>query len=137
VVAAIVAVLSVLAAQSPELRATPPVPPPPPPATTRPALTLRQLVGQRMVFAYDGLTPPPQLRSRIRRGEAAGVIVFARNVRSATQLRATVRDLQAIPRPRAGRAVEGSPADRQPSRAAVPRTGRCGRTRSRRRPRRA
>ena len=36
-----------------------------------------------MVFAYDGLAPPPALRRRIARGEAAGVILFARNVRSA------------------------------------------------------
>jgi len=104
VVAAIAAVLSVLASQSPELRATPPVPPPPPPATTRTALTLRQLVGQRVVFAYDGRRPPAALRRRIRRGEAAGVIVFSRNVRSAAALRATVRSLQAIERPQGLRA---------------------------------
>lgn len=67
------------------------------PATA--AMTLRQLIGQRMVLAYDGLEPPPGLRLRIRRGEAAGVIVFARNIRSVPQLRATVRGLQAIPRP--------------------------------------
>jgi beta-N-acetylhexosaminidase len=64
-----------------------------------PALTLRQAVGQHMVFAYDGLRPPPDLRRRIGRGEAAGVILFARNVRSAGQVRAAMRGLQAIPRP--------------------------------------
>jgi len=77
----------------------------PPPTAARsaadlPALTERQLVGQRMVFAYDGLTPPSDLRRRIARGEAAGVILFARNVRSAGQVRAAMRSLQAIPRPK-------------------------------------
>jgi beta-N-acetylhexosaminidase len=52
-----------------------------------------------MVFAYDGLEPPPALRRRIARGEAAGVILFARNVRSAVQVRGVVRRLQAIARP--------------------------------------
>lgn len=65
----------------------------------RPAMTLRQAVGQHMVFAYDGLVPPRDLRRRIARGEAAGVILFARNVRSPAQVRATVRSLQAIRRP--------------------------------------
>ncbi len=64
-------------------------------------LPLRQAVGQRMVYAYDGLRPPAALRRAIRRGEAAGVILFARNVRSAAQVRATVSSLQRIPRPAA------------------------------------
>jgi len=101
VLGVLAAILSLLSGQSLELRQA--ISPSAAPAAGT-ELTLRQLVGQRMVFAYDGLTPPPQLRSRIRRGEAAGVIVFARNVRSGAQLRATVRDLQAIPRPRALRA---------------------------------
>ena len=79
---------------------------PPPPAhgsarasAAAPVLTLRQAVGQHMIFAYDGLTPPAALRRRIARGEAAGVIIFARNVRSAGQLRGAMRRLQAIRRP--------------------------------------
>lgn len=86
-----------------------------------PALTLRQAVGQHMVFAYDGLRPPSALRRRIARGEAAGVIIFARNVRSTGQLRATMRSLQAIPRPRGLRSPlivmadqEGGPVRRIP-----------------------
>jgi len=84
-------------------------------------LTLPQLVGQHMVFAYDGLQPPPALRRRIARGEAAGVILFARNVRSSTQVRRVVRSLQAIERPRGLRAPllvmadqEGGPVRRIP-----------------------
>jgi beta-N-acetylhexosaminidase len=64
------------------------------------AMTLRQAAGQHMVFAYDGLVPPQDLRRRIARGEAAGVILFARNVGSTAQVRATMRSLQQIRRPR-------------------------------------
>ncbi|HUR83942.1 MAG TPA: glycoside hydrolase family 3 N-terminal domain-containing protein [Solirubrobacteraceae bacterium] len=86
-----------------------------------PGLTLRQAVGQHMVYAYDGLSPPADLRRRIARGEAAGVILFARNVRSAAQVRAAMRSLQAIERPRGLRAPlivmadqEGGPVRRIP-----------------------
>ncbi len=94
-----------------------------------PSLTTAQLVGQHMVFAYDGLVPPAALRRRIARGEAAGVILFARNVRSGGQVREVVRGLQAIERPRGLRAPlivmadqEGGPVRRipgAPSRAAA------------------
>jgi len=88
---------------------------------TQAALTLRQTVGQHMIFAYDGLQPPPALRRRIERGEAAGVILFTRNVQSAGQVRAVMRDLQAIRRPPGLRAPlivmvdqEGGPVRRIP-----------------------
>lgn len=77
---------------------------PPAPAPTGPDLSVEQAVGQRMIFPYAGLEPPPELVERIRRGEAAGVILFARNVASSEQVRATVERLQAIPRPPALRA---------------------------------
>jgi beta-N-acetylhexosaminidase len=67
--------------------------------TRSPRPTLRQAVGQRFVFAYSGLTPPRALERRIARGEAAGVILFARNIRSVAQVRRTVARLQAIKRP--------------------------------------
>ena len=96
---------------------------------TAPQLTTAQLVGQHMVFAYDGLEPPRALRRRIARGEAAGIILFARNVRSAGQVRAVVRSLQEIGRPRGLRAPllvmadqEGGPVRRiagAPERAAA------------------
>ena len=102
---------------------------PPATAPAAPALTLPQLVGQHTVFAYDGLQPPAALRRRIARGEAAGVILFARNVRSAGQVRDVMRSLQAIPRPAGLRAPllvmadqEGGPVRRipgQPRRAAA------------------
>jgi beta-N-acetylhexosaminidase len=86
-----------------------------------PPATLRQLVGQRVVFPFAGRTIPAALEARIRRGEAAGVIVFARNIASLAQLRALVRRLQAIPQPRGLRAPllvmvdqEGGPVKRLP-----------------------
>ena len=55
-----------------------------PPAAPSPS----QLAGRRLVFGFDGTEPPRVLLRRIRRGEAAGVILFARNIRSRGQLRA-------------------------------------------------
>ncbi|WP_205698464.1 glycoside hydrolase family 3 protein [Conexibacter sp. SYSU D00693] len=85
------------------------------------ALSLRQAIGQRFVFPFAGTTPPKALERRIRRGEAAGVILFGRNVRSVGRVRAMTRRLQAIPRPPGLRAPllvladhEGGPVRRLP-----------------------
>jgi len=73
------------------------------PAATQPALpaalTPSQLVGQKVIYSYDGASPPAALARRVRRGEAAGVIVFAHNIPSRKALRDAIRRLQAIPRP--------------------------------------
>jgi beta-N-acetylhexosaminidase len=53
-----------------------------------------QLAGQRVIYSYRGLTPPPVLLRLIRRGEAAGVIFFAGNIASPAQLAAVARELQ-------------------------------------------
>jgi beta-N-acetylhexosaminidase len=57
-------------------------------------LSTAQLAGQRIVYAYAGLTLPSSLLARIRAGEAAGVIFFATNVSSTAQLRAVIGELQ-------------------------------------------
>jgi beta-N-acetylhexosaminidase len=69
--------------------------------TAAPPLTLRQAIGQRMVFAYSGARPPAALRRRIARGEAAGVVLFSRNIRGVAAVRAQIAALQAIKRPAA------------------------------------
>ena len=74
------------------------------PGATQPAdptagLSARQLAGQRVIYAYDGTQPPAALEARIARGEAAGIILFTRNIGSRAGLRRTLRRLQAIPRP--------------------------------------
>jgi beta-N-acetylhexosaminidase len=70
----------------------------PAPARTRrprlPALSLEQLAGQRIIYAYSGLTPPESLLAVIRAGEAAGVILFGSDVSSTRQTLAAVRRLQ-------------------------------------------
>ena len=53
-----------------------------------------QLAGQRIVYAYSGLTPPQSLLTKIRAGEAAGVIFFGPNISSSAQLRAVISGLQ-------------------------------------------
>ena len=68
-------------------------------AGTESRLTTRQLVGQRVIWSYAGTVPPPALRTRIARGEVAGVILFRSNVGSRSALAATMRSLQAIRRP--------------------------------------
>ncbi len=76
-----------------------------PPA--RLGLTLAQLVGQRLVASFRGTaTPPAALVSRIRRGELAGVVLFAENASTLAQARRLTRRLQAIRRPAA---VRGAP----------------------------
>ena len=84
-----------LACPAPSAAQTPAPGPPPEP----PAMTTAQLVGQHMIFSYAGAEPPAALIQRIRRGEAAGVILFTRNIRSRAHLRATMRRLQAVSRP--------------------------------------
>jgi beta-N-acetylhexosaminidase len=61
-------------------------------------LSLSQLAGQRIIYAYRGLTPPKSLLARIRKGEAAGVILFGPNIASRKQLRAATNALQAANR---------------------------------------
>jgi beta-N-acetylhexosaminidase len=58
-----------------------------------PTLTAQQMAGQRVIYSYRGLTPPPGLLRLIRHGEAAGVIFFADNVSGRAQIGAVVREL--------------------------------------------
>ncbi len=63
-------------------------------------LSTAQLIGQRLVASFRaGPEPPPALVARIRRGELAGVILFAENATTLAQARRLTRRLQAIPRP--------------------------------------
>jgi beta-N-acetylhexosaminidase len=57
-------------------------------------LSSAQLAGQRIVYAYGGLTPPPSLLALIRAGKAGGVVFFAPNVSSPAQLRGVIAQLQ-------------------------------------------
>ena len=63
-------------------------------ATARPALTRRQLAGQRVIFPYSGFTVPPALLKQISAGQAAGVIFFGENVSSQAQIASVIRQLR-------------------------------------------
>jgi beta-N-acetylhexosaminidase len=61
-------------------------------------LSATRLAGEHVVFPFDGVRPPAALLRRLRRGEAAGVILLGRNVGTAAQLRALTRRLRsAVP----------------------------------------
>jgi beta-N-acetylhexosaminidase len=65
-----------------------------PASESAPALSLYQLAGQRVIYSYAGLRPPDLLLDKIRTGEAAGVIFFAGNISSQTQIRGVIAKLQ-------------------------------------------
>jgi beta-N-acetylhexosaminidase len=58
-------------------------------------LSLRQQAGQRVVYSYPGLTPPPELLQDIRNGEVAGVIFFKDNISGTSQIRGVADQLTA------------------------------------------
>jgi beta-N-acetylhexosaminidase len=63
-------------------------------AKTARGLSVDQLAGQRVIYAYPGLRPPSSLFTAIRRGEAGGVIFFSWNIASVSQIRSVVDQLQ-------------------------------------------
>ena len=63
-----------------------------PPALPR--LSLAQLAGQRVIYSYAGLTPPPALLTLIRHGEVAGVIFFGPNISSQAQIARVIAELE-------------------------------------------
>jgi beta-N-acetylhexosaminidase len=62
------------------------------------AMMPRQLAGQRVIYAYSGLTPPASLLSLIRDGDVGGVIFFGDNYRTRSQLTAAIQELEAADR---------------------------------------
>ena len=65
-----------------------------PPTSAAAQLPLAQAVGQRMIVSLPGTSVPDALARQVRRGEVAGVILFARNVGSRAQLAALTKRLQ-------------------------------------------
>jgi beta-N-acetylhexosaminidase len=58
-----------------------------------PSLSAAQLAGQRVIYSYQGLTPPAGLLDLIRHGEAAGVIFFGGNIVSTGQIAKVISQL--------------------------------------------
>jgi beta-N-acetylhexosaminidase len=97
VAAAVVTAMTVTVAGSSPTAAARHLTDPPPsrgPVARIQRLSDTQLAGQRVIYSYPGLTPPPALLRVIRRGQAAGVIFFAGNISSPAQLAAVSRELQ-------------------------------------------
>ena len=63
-------------------------------SVTLPALSAKQMAGQRVIYSYTGLTPPASLLRRISYGQAAGVIFFGDNIKSDAQIRAVIKTLE-------------------------------------------
>src|SRR6185312_12563612 len=64
-------------------------------STPRPLrLPLARQVGRLVVLRFHGTTAPPYVLRILRRGEAAGVILFRDNIASPAQLRALTRSLR-------------------------------------------
>jgi beta-N-acetylhexosaminidase len=61
-------------------------------------LPLKQLAGERIVVGLSGTSVDPGLRSAIRQGRVAGVVLFAGNFPSRAAGRRLITRLQAIPR---------------------------------------
>jgi len=64
-----------------------------PAPSSLPALSPAQLAGQRVIYSYQGLTPPAGLLVLIRHGEAAGVIFFGGNIASTAQIAGVISEL--------------------------------------------
>jgi beta-N-acetylhexosaminidase len=58
-----------------------------------PKLSPAQLAGQRVIYSYPGLTPPPSLLRWIGKGEVGGVIFFAQNISSEAQIASVIAEL--------------------------------------------
>ena len=82
--------------------------------TDKARLDLRQQVGQLLIMGFDGLEMSAQLRSTLASLQPGGVILFARNVRSARQTYDLVHECQKALAQRAFRCVdlEGGTVDR-------------------------
>ncbi|HWN73390.1 MAG TPA: glycoside hydrolase family 3 N-terminal domain-containing protein, partial [Solirubrobacterales bacterium] len=72
---------------------------PPADQSAAPQLTPKQLAGQRVVVGYPGAEPPAAVRTMVREGRVAGVILFDENFPSRAAGRRAIARLQAITRP--------------------------------------
>ena len=53
-------------------------------------------IGQLLIVGFDGTEMTPRLRSLLKQLQPAGVILFARNIKTAEQTWQLLRDCQAV-----------------------------------------
>lgn len=68
-------------------------------ATAGSGIPAHRLAGQRLVWSFDGPTPPPWLVRGIRRGDVGAVLLFSSNGTDPAAVRRLVGRLQAVRRP--------------------------------------
>lgn len=59
-------------------------------------MTLRQMLGQKLIFGFHGTTLSEEFKELVREYRIGNVILFARNVESAAQLRALCAQIQSF-----------------------------------------
>ncbi len=65
-------------------------------------MTVRQMLGQKLVFGFHGTTLSQEFKALIREYKIGNVILFLRNVESAAQLRALCGEIQTLIREETG-----------------------------------
>jgi beta-N-acetylhexosaminidase len=73
---------------------------PPPVPSIASQLSLRRLVGERLIAGFSGTELPAPLRRMIRRGELAGLVFFEENLPDPAAAERLSAEIQAVPRPR-------------------------------------
>jgi beta-N-acetylhexosaminidase len=73
---------------------------PPPPPSVASQLSLRRLVGERLVAGFAGTELPAPLRAMIHRGELAGLILFAENLPDRATTKRLSAEIESVRRPR-------------------------------------
>jgi len=70
-----------------------------------PRVPMRRLVGEKLMVRMSGTSPSPSLLSRVRRGQVGGVVLFADNIGSKSDVRRIAERLQAASRDGGGTGV--------------------------------
>ena len=65
-------------------------------------MTVKQMLGQKLVFGFHGDTLSEEFISLIKEYKIGNVILFLRNVKSASQLRRLCADIQSLIRAETG-----------------------------------
>ena len=65
-------------------------------------MTVKEMLGQNLIFGFHGTSLPPEFKALIRRYKIGNVILFQRNIESAGQTRRLCREIQTLIRQETG-----------------------------------